>query len=1189
MCRISNRLLQKTVNSDGISVCMWNINGILTGKSKCSKLNDTSFLRTIRGYDIVALVETHISPQNILEMDGYYTYRIDRPLSKNARHFGGIAVFIKNELRCNSVKIVQQTLDYVWLKFDKTSFNMDDDIFMCIAYVPPSNSEYLAKIGVDVLEKIQNDITKYSVIGQIVLTGDFNARTGTAQDFIINDDDTGLMNSHYITDKQISKRKNSDSITNTRGKELIELCIASRIRILNGRTVGDTLGYHTCHKWNGSSVVDYAAVSENLISCNRIAYFKVHQTLCDLSDHCCISFKIKTPARSYLEQPEININPFPTKYKWHKDAICKFQTALTSNEIQTKIKHFLHKDNNLTENSINESAKDISDIYCLAAEKSLRITNGKSKKTTTKVKRKQWYDESLSQLKRQLQNCGKKLVKTPKNGDIRRNYFMLLKLYRKKCKTKYREYRKQIIEDLDQMHEKSPKAYWELVKKLKEEKCPNSNKISPSEWYSHFRKLASKNNFKMPSILNTSDQMKIENAPTFTELDFKIRESEISKSIKKLKNNKACGPDGLCNEVLKYSQHTMLPVLVKLFNNILLSGKYPASWAEGHIKKIFKKGDPLDTNNYRGITITNVIGKLFNSILNNRITTFLDKYKKPNVEQIGFKDGHRTADHIFIIKTLIRKYKQKHKSIYACFIDFQKAFDSVSIPCLLYKLKQIGITGYIHNLIDNMYSKIKLRVDVDVGLTDTFKSDVGVRQGDNLSPTLFNIFINDIPEIFKPELCSPVDIVKTKMNCLLYADDLVILSKSADGLQNALNAINDYCDKWGLTINTSKTHTIVFNPKKKENNIFFLKEVEIDTVKDIQYLGVILNQNGTFENTKSTLYKKGLKSLFKLKSIISPLPKVSTCLHLFNHIVKPVLLYSSEVWSYSTFGERNYKNIANDNLEKLYTTRTSPIENALIKYCKILLHLPTRSSNLAPYGELGIYPLYIDCITRTLKYWSFIECKSSNMLLKEALECNKDLHRKGQYTWYSYIENIQKISGIPLTVAPSPNDIKLIKKKLQNRYSSHWFKLINGQSDKTNDKGNKLRTYKVFKTVFGEERYLNIIKKSEWRTCLTKFRLSAHDLLIETGRHCNIKAENRLCKHCNLKEVEDEKHFLMECPLYTTLRKTLMQIINKTCPNVSHLNSFEQFCWIMSCEINEIIQSLAEFIFNAMELRRSHS
>ena len=890
------------------------------------------------------------------------------------------------------------------------------------------------------------------------------------------------------------------------------------------------------------------------------------------------------------KQSKTKINPFPAKYKWHKNAIHQFQASIASDEIQSKLQHFLKKESNLSEYDINSDAIQISEIYQLAAVKSLKILNIQKKKTTKTTNNKPWYEKSLLQLKRQVNNCGKKLINNPKNGDHRRNFFMLLKIYRKNCKHRYRQYRKQIIDDLDQMHENSPKAYWELVKKLKEKKVTESNKISPTEWYNHFSKLADKNNFKRPSVLKHKDFMNEQDIKSFSELDFKIKANEITKCVKKLKNNKACGPDGLCNEVLKYSQHIMLPVLTKLFNRVLISGIYPSIWAEGHIKKLFKKGDPLDTNNYRGITITNVIGKLFNSILNDRIVSFLDKHNKSNKEQIGFKEGHRTTDHIFVIKTLIRKYKQEHKSIYTCFIDFQKAFDSVSITCLLHKLKQIGVTGHIHKLISNMYSKTKLAVDVGDDLTDSFTSNIGVRQGDNLSPTLFNIFINDIPKCFHPTTCYPVHMVHTPMNCLLYADDLIILSESAEGLQNSLIALDEYCDKWGLSINTTKTHTIIFNPKKKQQTLFSLNGINLEPVNNIQYLGIVLNQNGTFDNTKSNLYQKGLKSLFKLKSIISPLPKMSTCIHLFNHLVKPILLYSSEVWSYSIFGEKNHTKITIDNLENLYSTRTSPIENALIKYMKILLHLPSRSSNLAPYGELGVYPLYIDCAIRTLKYWSVIENKSSNILLKEALDCDKHLHQNGVHTWYSHILAIYKSSGMNHNVnhAPSPSDIKLIKKNLKTRYSNYWMKNINEESAKPNNK-KKLRTYKLFKTQFKEERYLNVIKNKDWKISLTKFRVSAHNLLIETGRHHNIKVEDRICKHCNQKEIEDERHFLIECSKYASLRQTMMQEVLHLYPNIKNMSTLEQFCWIMNCETDKVMYALAEYIFKATELRNSHS
>ena len=585
-----------------------------------------------------------------------------------------------------------------------------------------------------------------------------------------------------------------------------------------------------------------------------------------------------------------------------------------------------------------------------------------------------------------------------------------------------------------------------------------------------------------------------------------------------------------------------------------------------------------------------MLGKLFNSIMNKRIVTFLNTNGKLNKEQIGFKEGHRTADHIFVIKSLIQKYKKVKKNIFACFVDLEKAFDSISIQCLLYKLQQIGVSGYMYRLIKNMYSKIKLRVDVETGLTREFMSDVGVRQGDNMSPTLFNIYINDIPDVFSRKQCHPVQLRDSYLNCLLYADDLVILSETEVGLQNCINSFQSYCDKWGLKINTTKTKTIIFNNKKSVQDTFLLNGVALEMVKEITYLGLVLNQSGSFESTKNMLYKKGLKSLFKLKSMISPMPKVDTCLHLFNHIVKPILLYGGETWSYSMFGERNFSKLCTTNLEKSYLSRTSPVEKAQLKFCKILLKLPTKASNVAPYGELGVYPLYIDCISRTLKYWSYIENHSTNSILKEALDCCKELHSKGTYTWYSFITNLQSIVGLNqnIGIAPNPKNIKLMITNLKKRYENHWHSVLNDDATGTNKSRTKLRTYRSFKRFFGLEKYLSLIKNEDIRACLTKFRLSAHKLRIERGRYLNIKPEERICEHCNLNAIEDEKHFVLECPLYDNLRKKLLSEITKVSPYFKQLDYDDQFCWIMSNNLESIIPVVAEYLFNATEIRKEY-
>ena len=136
----------------------------------------------------------------------------------------------------------------------------------------------------------------------------------------------------------------------------------------------------------------------------------------------------------------------------------------------------------------------------------------------------------------------------------------------------------------------------------------------------------------------------------------------------------------------------MVLVIVKLFKKILQLDKFPKQWNISHISSIFKSGDPNDCNNYRGICVSSCLGKLFTSLLQNRLALFLEEHDLLSPNQGGFSAGYRTSDHIFILKTLINKYVyNNNKNLVVCFVDFQKAFDSVARKAMLTKLLKKGV------------------------------------------------------------------------------------------------------------------------------------------------------------------------------------------------------------------------------------------------------------------------------------------------------------------------------------------------------------------------------------------------------------------------------------------------------------------------------------------------------------------
>ena len=215
--------------------------------------------------------------------------------------------------------------------------------------------------------------------------------------------------------------------------------------------------------------------------------------------------------------------------------------------------------------------------------------------------------------------------------------------------------------------------------------------------------------------------------------------------ISNLKSNKAVGSDQIFNEMLKNAPTKVLNVLHRFINLCLRKSLVPKSWCMGLITPIFKDGSLDDPNNYRGICISSALLKVVCVLLQNRIQSYFNTYNLIDSNQIGFKSGHRTADHLLTLKAGVKKYVTiGKKKLFACFIDLKKAFDSVWHEGLFLKMSKYGINDNSLDIIKDIYKKTLCAVKIEDGRTDFFKFTKGVRQGCPLSPILFNMYINDV-------------------------------------------------------------------------------------------------------------------------------------------------------------------------------------------------------------------------------------------------------------------------------------------------------------------------------------------------------------------------------------------------------------------------------------------------------------
>ena len=195
-----------------------------------------------------------------------------------------------------------------------------------------------------------------------------------------------------------------------------------------------------------------------------------------------------------------------------------------------------------------------------------------------------------------------------------------------------------------------------------------------------------------------------------------------------------------------------------------------------------------------------------------------------------------------------------------------------------------------------MYAKVKYSVKMEGMISVPICSSVGVKQGCVLSPLLFNLYIADMPSIFN-NTCDLVNLNMLNTNCLLFADDLVLLSESATGLLSCLNRLQSYCETWGLTINLSKTKVIIFNKggHKTSRFRFCLHGNPIGIVQSYCFLGIVFSSCGPFSKAVKALGDKACKASFALRKVDTSNDPLLT-LKLFDALVIPVIAYSTEVW-----------------------------------------------------------------------------------------------------------------------------------------------------------------------------------------------------------------------------------------------------------------------------------------------------
>ena len=584
--------------------------------------------------------------------------------------------------------------------------------------------------------------------------------------------------------------------------------------------------------------------------------------------------------------------------------------------------------------------------------------------------------------------------------------------------------------------------------------------------------------------------------------------------------------------------------MLKIFNHCMDNGFYP--WHTSIITPIFKAGDPYNPDNYRAIAVGSCLGKLFSSILLQRLKYFKQQHCSDPIEQLGFKKGAQTNDHVLTLKTLIDKYtKRQRTNLFTCFVDLKKAFDTVSRDLLLYKLVKLNIRGQFFTVIEDMYNHSLSKIKIENLLSGNIKMERGTEQGHPLSPDLFKLFIKDLSDLFYTIGDYPYldDFLVTH---LLWADDLVLLALDCESLQVNIDILHNFCKKWGLSINIKKTKTLVFGRSTASLiTACYLGEDLIENVDSYCYLGIVFHKSGNFKIATNELRKKSLRALFGLKrNIVKNALSIKSLFILFDSLIKPVFLYGCQVLvPHNDLTKYLTKDICKDSTGEAFLSRVArdPYEKFHLRYLKWCLSVHHKASNVGCWGETGRYPLYTHAIKMSIDYFVRVKHCETNSLLHAAFVEQQKL----KLDWYCNTSSIIELLGSGPSKHPSIN----ARINTQALFREKWVDAKNSSP--------KLDFYKNLKGDYGEVDYLTNIKNHKHRSALTRLRISAHNLFIERGRYAKppISREDRICIYCkhNYQNnvVESEMHVLDACTLYCGIRTTICNAAN--CAKVSDL------------------------------------
>ena len=575
-----------------------------------------------------------------------------------------------------------------------------------------------------------------------------------------------------------------------------------------------------------------------------------------------------------------------------------------------------------------------------------------------------------------------------------------------------------------------------------------------------------------------------------------ITSSTVKDILEILDTSKSSGPDEVSAKFLKNTSKAIAPILSKIFNFSMHTAVFPDQWKLAYVTPLHKKNEEYLCQNYRPISLLPCLSKVFERCVFKDVYNYLIRTKKISTLQAAYSPGSSTEYQLLELYHIIAKSMEEGKAIRFIFCDVSKAFDKVWHEGVIHKLKKSGVRGKLLQWFESYLSNRRQCVIINGTKSDIKNISAGVPQGSILGPMLFLIYINDITEV-------------VTSNVRLYADDSTLFvttdtdEEAAECLNENLELISAWADKWFVTFNATKTVGMNFRRSQQDNQTpVYMRGTEIKSVDRHKHLGCTLQYNAKWAGHIEDITRKCSRRIDILRGLKYQLDR-HTLEVLYKAYIKPIYEYACSVWCNCT--KEQFEEIENLQLGALRVIsgaiRGTSHQKIYTETNMTTTYDERERKNLTLFYKIykGYAPPYLSNIlpqhTRQISDYAL-----RNREDLRTLRCNTKLLSNSFFPsyvkkWNSLDENVKSIGSI--------HDFKRELKKDDTKTPSYYY---------TGD------------------RYAQTLH-SRLRMNCSPLKNDLYEMHIIDTKTCE-------CGH----HTEDAEHYLLHCPLYTEARRDLLSL-----------------------------------------------